>query len=596
MSIQHNFDNASPANSQVPVPPAVLRFAPLKPKQLSLFKMHDKRTGGDLNHVDLTKQTLNQIEHGHADWIPKLKKRIARMAERNCKNEVRALKAKGRKADAQRRQKEGPKSPWHANTDAPLREGLLTVNKSWFGGSGVDKWDPKKVEDFRAYAMDFLHTYFPGSQLQYAASHSDEEAFHIHFVTATWDSKTTVNRGEQIQLRAAANPILQSYELAQDLVGAHFEEIGITRGARNAEARRQAKNAGLPVPDKRRHVSPSEYREEERRKGRAEAQVIKNNTTEDSAAALKKTRQRASKSERATRRKAKKVEAAQKKATETTKVILDDARDTAANIVRRSRTRAIREANARKAEAERLFKISEAKRESEETAAQRAREEALDAQNLSAAANAQMIRWEKQAQIGLETAAREHDNLTTAKAELQQTENWRDLALKDTEEAQKAATKAMADRNARQAEAEDAKAAQKEAEAALRSTKEHTDTIDAEAYALADGLDYIAKGLLTYRPATEDKDDRLVFSKSTRADAPTRQSIASRIRPAMTRLVDIGRLIFEAVHALLAQERAVMAQDIQTLDDIRKEMGIDANERLDELKARYDAEDALPSL
>ncbi|AML51698.1 hypothetical protein [Falsihalocynthiibacter arcticus] len=624
MSIQPSFDNAIPVNIPVAMPPAVLRFAPFKPKQLSRFKMHDRRSGGDLSHIDLTKKTLNKIEHGCMNWIPKLKRRIARMAKRNCKNEVRALKAKGRISEAKRRQAEGAKSPWHANTDAPLREGILTVNKSWFGGIGVDKWDPLKVETFRAYAMDFLHLSFPGSQLQYSASHSDEEAFHIHFVIAAWDRKTTGNRGDQIQLRAAANPILQSYELAQDLVGAHFEKIGITRGARSAEARRQAKEAGMPVPDKRRHVPPSEYREEECREGWVEAEAIKKRTAEDCIVARKKTRQRASRSERAARRKTrqqeakldtfrslitdakttlsatstacKKAETARDAAIDTAKLTLEGARDTATKTVRKSRARAIRDANARKVEAERLFNASEAKRKVEECAVQDARKNALGAQTSFLSAVEQVGRCVEQAETAAKIVVRERDNLTTVTAELKQAETLRDAAIHDTEVAQKATIAATGSRNAQLAEAEDAKKSLKEAEAAMRLTEERADTIAVKTDALEYGLEYVANGLLTYSSATEDKDERLVFTKSTPTDPTTHQSIYSRIRPAMTILVDIGRLIFDTVHELLARERAVIAQDIQTLDEIRKEMGIDANESLDTLKARYDAENEMPSL
>jgi hypothetical protein len=41
---------------------------------------------------------------------------------------------------------------------------------------------------------------------------------------------------------------------------------------------------------------------------------------------------------------------------------------------------------------------------------------------------------------------------------------------------------------------------------------------------------------------------------------------------------------------------ALITADAKPFAHIRKEMGIDANERLDHLKARYDAEDELPSL
>ena len=59
------------------------------------------------------------------------------MAKRNLKSEVCALKAKGRVAEAERRQAEGPKSPWHANTDAPLREVSLQLTSRGLVAQGL---------------------------------------------------------------------------------------------------------------------------------------------------------------------------------------------------------------------------------------------------------------------------------------------------------------------------------------------------------------------------------------------------------------------------------------------------------------------------
>ena len=276
---------------------------------------------------------------------------------------------------------------------------LVTVNKSWFGGSGVEEWDQGKVEDYREYAIAFLRTHFPDGQLLYVVSHSDEEAFHIHFVIATRDSKTTANRGEQIQLRAAANPILNSYEYAQDLAGEYFEQIGITRGERRVEARRQAKAEGSLVPERRHHTPPSEYREQERHKGQVDAEKIRRAAVEDCTIAMKKTRKRASRSGRAARSKTRKAEArmasvqvdvavatdelmstkvacrkaktARNAADETAKLILNDAQATAARTVRKSRERSIKEARAHRAAQE--------KRKIEEQAAENAHEAALTA-------------------------------------------------------------------------------------------------------------------------------------------------------------------------------------------------------------------------
>ena len=609
MSVHAVFDNATPAEPTAEMPPVVLRFARLKPKQLSRFKMHDRRSGGDLNHVDLTKKSLNQIEHGDDDWIPKLTRRIARMAKRNLKSEVRALKAKGRVAEAERRQAEGPKSPWHANTDAPLREGLVTVNKSWFGGSGVEEWDQGKVEDFREYAMAFLRTHFPDGQLLYAASHSDEEAFHIHFVTATWDSKTTANRGEQIQLRAAANPILKSYEYAQDLAGEYFEQIGITRGERRAEARRQAKAEGSLVPERRHHTPPSEYREQERHKGQVDAEKIRRAAVEDCTIAMKKTRKRASRSERAARRKTRKAEArmvsaqvdvavatdelmstrvacrkaktARDAADETAKLILNDAQETAARTIRKSRERSIKEARARRAETERQLRAAQEKRKIEEQAAENAHEAVLTAlteeRRALACASALNLKAVK-ANADLNAARAEHKTVT---GEISQAEIRLESVIRNVGKAKITEADAIKRRDLHLKEVAEAK------EGAFKAEKRKV-ALNRQMDALTEGLEHIAEGLITYCPAPETKDERLAFTKSAPSDQRDRQNIITCIWPAVKLLTRIGALVHKTVNAVLARERARIVQDVQVLDDIRKEMGIEENERLDDLKARYD--------
>ncbi len=622
MSVHARFDNATPAITPVEMPPVVLRFAPLKPKQLSRFNMHDRRSGGDLNHVDLSLKTLNQIEHGDDNWIPKLKRRITLMADRNLKNEVRALKTKGRVAEAKRRQNEGPKSPWHANTDAPLREGILTVNKAWFGGTGADEWTQTRVDDFRKYAMAFLKTYFPGGQLIYAASHSDEEAFHIHFVTATWDTKTSGNRGQQIQLRAAANPILKSYEYAQDLAGAHFEKIGITRGERRAEARRKAKAAGLPAPEKRHHISPSEYREAERRKGRAEAAVTIDTVVEDCRTALKKTRQRASRTERAARRKTlkaelrlnsvqseivgaktmlkkihvecSKAEAARNSASETAGLILEDARDTGTKTLRKSRKRAVKEASARNAELARQAKAASEKRAIDERAAEIARQAEATAlvQELRARTCASELAAKATAASDMLIQARSDRDVVLG--ELEQANTKRDAALLSADAAMAAETAALKNRNLLLAEAGEAEDAKNKAEVDAREAETQTSAMRTCADAFDTGLKYLAQDVIRYKPPSKIKSEGLAFSKVAPADKQDRQAIISRIQPVFPLLMKIARLIRTAVDTILARERCAIAHDIKALDEIRQNMGIGSNDALDDLRARYKEDENDP--
>lgn len=404
MSVHPNFDHATPVDTTAELPPVFLSFERLSPRELASFQMHDRRSGGDLAHVDWTKTPLNRVEFGREDWAPKLTRRIGRMAERNLRNELRALRAKGRHAQAARRQAEGPKPPWHANTDAPLREGLLTVNKLWFGGAGVDMWERSQVATFRRHAMEFLRENFPAGQLLYAASHSDEEAFHIHFVIAIWDRKVSKGRGQQILLRASAHRLCQSYEHAQDLAGEHFSKIGIRRGERRAEARRLARASGSPVPPMRRHIPPSEYRAHERRKGKADAAKITEAAVNNAA------------------------------------LIQDDAQDMGAMIIRKCRKHVTKEAERRRAKAQRLAKAAEARRNHEERDTQAA---------LAAAATARRMeqRAHHAAAAFIEKAQALHVEVAHARAEL-------DCLAKEAAEARQAAAEARAQKDARTSQAE----------------------------------------------------------------------------------------------------------------------------------------------
>ncbi|WP_255013327.1 plasmid recombination protein [Roseovarius sp. M141] len=274
--------------------------------------MHDKRSGGDLSHVDLGSTALNEHLFGEEGWKKTLLAEIDQAKRQNIHAHVEALKAKSRKREARGVQEQGLVDPWKRSRHGPLREGILTVNKKWFGGTGHADWDPEQVGRFRAAALAFLQQHFPDGQLRYASGHADEEAYHIHFVVAVWRERITVNRGQQVLLQASMNPLIYSYEHAQDLAGEAFTDLGITRGVRDAEARREAKRNGEPVPAKRRHVPPSQWRAEQQKLARAEAQQ----TLEDE-------KQKADR-------------------------IVEEGRTLASATVRKSRKRAIKEARERK--------------------------------------------------------------------------------------------------------------------------------------------------------------------------------------------------------------------------------------------------------
>ncbi|PWK55111.1 hypothetical protein C7455_1207 [Roseicyclus mahoneyensis] len=237
--------------------------------------MHDQRAGGDLSHIrhDLSPQNYRVI--GDEDWIDVLIAEIATAKRNNHLNEIAAREAKGRWKEAEALRRRGPVDPWKFTQEGPLREGILTVNKQWFGGAGPEEWDPDRVSRFVDRGVEFLQTHFPAGQLREVTVHVDEEAVHLHFAVAVWNEKVSQNRGRQRLLQPSANPLLADYEHAQDLAGEAFLDMGIHRGERRAAAARAAKAAGLEGPSPRDHVPPSKWRREQRRKALQDAAKIK---------------------------------------------------------------------------------------------------------------------------------------------------------------------------------------------------------------------------------------------------------------------------------------------------------------------------------
>jgi len=266
--------------------PAVLTFTKLHPNSLGKFRMHDERRGGDLAHVDRGASAMNEVLYGEPRWIDLIRDEVREARMNNHLEHVAALRRKSRHKDAATLIASGPSDPWRRVSEGPLREGILTVNKAWFGGSGQAQWDPNKVKAFKQAAQAFLREHFPDDQLRYVSAHHDEEALHLHFVVLVWKHRISENRGRQRLIEPGANPLLANYEHAQDLIGEALQPLGICRGIRRAEERRHAKRAGLPTDPPRRHVPPSMYRQTEISEGRAEAARIIVAAQEEAAAMI----------------------------------------------------------------------------------------------------------------------------------------------------------------------------------------------------------------------------------------------------------------------------------------------------------------------
>ena len=342
MSIHAHFDKADRIE-RLDEAPIVLRFEPMFPRDLKRREMHGNRRGGDLTHIRAHLSHLNWQEIGGPDWMDQLNKRIAETARANLQEEIDARTRKGRHKEAREVRERGLVDPWKYTRHGPLREGVLTVNKRWLGGTGLEEWDLRRVFDFLDSAMDFLTANFPGDQLLEVHADVDEEAFHLHFVVGVWVEKFSENRGRQRLLQPSANPLIARYEHAQDVAGEAFLALGIHRGERRAEAVRHALAAGLEVPEPRRHVPPSEWRREQRRLALEDRDRIREAARAEAAATVA------------------------------------DGVALAKSAVKKSRKRSIAEAKARKAETDRQVAAAERDRtraEAQAEVARRAKREA----------------------------------------------------------------------------------------------------------------------------------------------------------------------------------------------------------------------------
>lgn len=372
MSIHARFDNPE-SSICLTTAPIVLRFASLFPRDLKRREMHDKRTGGDLTHVRTDLSHLNTQPVGGPDWIERIHAEIAAAMANNHEEEIAARERKGRFLEAERLRERGPADPWKFTRGGPLREGIITVNKLWFGGTGHENWDPERVGAFKQRANDFLLEHFPGGQLREVNIDEDEEALHFHFAIAVWVEKVSQNRGRQRLLQPSANSLLANYEHAQDIAGEAFIDLGIHRGERRAAAARQALAAGVEMPEPRKHVAPSDWRREQRRLALEDRDRIRAETRAEATATVA------------------------------------DGVALAKGVVKKSRKRSIKEAKARRAEADRQVAAAERDRARAEAQADAARRAKLEADRIRAeattAADAEHARAEAARQARTEAEA-----------------------------------------------------------------------------------------------------------------------------------------------------------------------------------------------
>lgn len=272
--------------------PICFGFISIMPADLSRIEMHAKRSGGPLDHIEVAHSYRNKVYVGET-FAKQMRAEIRRIKRQNLKEEVAACLARKRKKDAGRREAEGPIDPWHGNCEGPLREVSVTANKEYFfadgsessedllttygiaedGGTVVNVLSRKKIAAFEEATLAFFEKYFAGT-VRHLRMDLDEEAAHFHGVIMVMSQTKTKSRGTQTILKPTDHPLIANYELAQDVAGEHFSSIGLVRGQKHAEARRDAKAAGLPIPDAQRHVTPREHRDERARRIKAQEDAL----------------------------------------------------------------------------------------------------------------------------------------------------------------------------------------------------------------------------------------------------------------------------------------------------------------------------------
>lgn len=216
---------------------------------LSGYTTHQRRSGGDLSHVDAARTPLNRVLIGSDQPGQDIRTVINTMALENLNEEVKGLrKTRGKKAAAARLKK-GPAQPWDAKNTKPWTEMVLSASPAWFRdpGQGPGKWNKARVDAYTVRAEAVLRRRF-GDDLVHLSLHLDEETPHLHAAILPTVEKTSKRRGRQRivshrQHEAFRQPEDEpenlmapgsSYERLQDEFAADFRDLGIERGQPHA--------------------------------------------------------------------------------------------------------------------------------------------------------------------------------------------------------------------------------------------------------------------------------------------------------------------------------------------------------------------------
>lgn len=255
--------------------PVVLRMRGMYPRDLAAYERHRERVCGDNGHCDPKRKDDNRQLLGSNTWAQDTWDKIQDVRHANHERDLNQLRKRRRKKDLELAIFRGPRDPWRPTRHGPMREIILTVNKAWFDEDLIkffNETGPTREELFEAHAKEWLINNF-GDQCVHARADLDETTYHIHAVIVP----LYASKGGRQMLQPSLHPLIQDYEKAQDNVGEWFSQIGLRRGERRAQSIREAiahnravraardngeqpSDPEVSVPERRKHVSPREWR------------------------------------------------------------------------------------------------------------------------------------------------------------------------------------------------------------------------------------------------------------------------------------------------------------------------------------------------
>lgn len=146
---------------------------------------------------------------------------------------------------------------------------VITVNSEYFGGVGIENWDPDKVSKWQEATMGMINKTFRG-RVAMVIYHADESAPHIHAYVVPivrhrskhqWSVNGRASRLKHGQRKVAGRDYFTRWNLIkwQDAYGLAIEPLGLLRGERGSKIKH------LEMRDAQRDIKKEAARQKDER-------------------------------------------------------------------------------------------------------------------------------------------------------------------------------------------------------------------------------------------------------------------------------------------------------------------------------------------